>query len=363
MTAPGRSAPSAAATGSAEGEVGVATGSIETAGSSARSARRCELAERVALEVPEHEDGRGNERRPESVSRAPHEGDDVRPTDMRGVGDHGRAACVEAAPAGPPEQLGDGRGLQEVGVGSLTARDLVEHDGARRQVDPDGERLGGEDDLDEAGEEGGLDHLPVDWQHSAVVGGDAQLKPVEPRLVPDSSAVVEAQGAAGVVGQSPQRPSLLPIRQMDTEVEHLLDRPVAARPAEDEPDGGQHPVLQGADQLLTARCDDLGDLAVPQDPVAPAERTHLVHLRVRLAVDEDREEEGVLALRRAERVHVTELNGSDDFDDQVRGAVRTGHPGDDTGGVGHGGREAYELYVGWCRHDDLLPHRPALGVA
>ena len=55
-------------------------------------------------------------------------------------------------------------------------RELLDHHGARRHVDPDREGLGGEDDLDQTLDEARLDRLLERRDHPGVVGGDARLE-------------------------------------------------------------------------------------------------------------------------------------------------------------------------------------------
>ena len=94
---------------------------------------------------------------------------------------HDRVALdVDAAPPGPPGELGV---LPRRQVGVRLAVPLVEpldHDGAGGHVDAQRERLGGEHGADQAGREQLLDDLLERRQQPGVVRRDAAAQPVEP---------------------------------------------------------------------------------------------------------------------------------------------------------------------------------------
>ena len=72
-------------------------------------------------------------------------------------------------------------------------RELLDHHGARRHVDPERERLGREDDLGEAGGERLLDRLLHRRHHPRVVGRETRLESGEPRVVPEHRQIVVVQ--------------------------------------------------------------------------------------------------------------------------------------------------------------------------
>ncbi len=107
------------------------------------------------------------------------------------------ALDVDAAPAGPPGELGV-LPRRDVGVRLAVPLDeLLEHHRAGRHVDAQRQGLGGEDDLDQAADEQLLDDLLERRQHPGVVGGDAALEAVEPLAVAEDVQVLvgDARGA------------------------------------------------------------------------------------------------------------------------------------------------------------------------
>ena len=115
------------------------------------------------------------------------EGDERRPQ-------HDRVAVVvDAAPPGPPGELGVlARGEELVALAGELGQ-LLDHHGAGRHVDAEGEGLGGEHDLDESLDEAGLDRLLERRHHAGVVGGDARLEAGEPPVVAEEREVVVAE--------------------------------------------------------------------------------------------------------------------------------------------------------------------------
>ncbi len=83
---------------------------------------------------------------------------------------------VDTPAARPPGELRvlAGRELLVVVAGEL--RELLDHDGPSRHVDPDRERLGGEHHLHEALDEAGFDDLLERRHHAGVVGSEPGLE-------------------------------------------------------------------------------------------------------------------------------------------------------------------------------------------
>ncbi len=166
---------------------------------------------------------------------------------------HDRVAHRRRCPRrpGPPGELGVLPGREELVALAGELRELLDDHGAGRHVDPERERLGGEDDLHQPGGERLLDRLLHRRHHARVVRGEAGLERVEPRRHAEHGELVVGErrrcarrrcggsrpAPRGVVSAHPRR-------------RVLLDRLVAAGPAEHEDDRRQH-------RLAVEELDDL----------------------------------------------------------------------------------------------------------
>ena len=160
-----------------------------------------------------------------------------------GLPEHHRVALdVDAAAAGPPGELGVlPRGQVRVGLAVPLVQLLDDH-GPGRHVDAEREGLGREDRADQAGREQFLDHLLEGGQHAGVVRRDAAPQPGQPLAVAEHGQVLRRDVRGAALGDLLDHLGLFRRGQPQPRDQALLDRRVAAGPAEDERDRGQQAV-------------------------------------------------------------------------------------------------------------------------
>ena len=152
------------------------------------------------------------------------------------------ALDVDAAPPGPPGQLGVlPRGQVRVGLAVPLVQLLDDH-GPGRHVDAERQRLGREHRTDQAGREQLLDDLLERGQHPGVVRRDPAPQAVQPLAVAEHGQVLRRDVRGAALGGLLDHLGLFRRGQPQPRGQALLDRRVTAGPAEDERDRGQQPV-------------------------------------------------------------------------------------------------------------------------
>ena len=154
---------------------------------------------------------------------------------------HGVPLDVDAAPPGPPGQLGVlPRGQLSVRL-AVPLVQFLDDDGPGRHVDAQGQRLGREHHADQAGREQLLDHLLKGGEHPGVVGGDAPLQAGEPFAVAEHGEVLVRDVRGPPLHELGDRGHLIGLGEPQPGGQALLHGRVAAGPAEDELDSRQQP--------------------------------------------------------------------------------------------------------------------------
>ena len=154
---------------------------------------------------------------------------------------HDRVAqLVDAAATGPPGELRvlAGRQLLVMIAGEL--RQLLDHDGAGRHVDPDGQGLGGEHHLHEALDEAGFDDLLERRHHPGVVRSQAGLELGEELRVAEHRQIAGIERPEAGVDDPPDPVAIVVGREAQAGVETGPGSFVALVAAEDEVDRRQH---------------------------------------------------------------------------------------------------------------------------
>ncbi len=153
-----------------------------------------------------------------------------------------------------------------------------------------------------------------------------------------------------------------------------VDRLVAARPAEDEVDRRQHAlVVEPVDGLDPPRRVQPAPGPAPHRRPAPARRPGIEPGSFRIGpqldrpvgcfgLDERREDVDLLRLFVAHQVEVPEPHRAPFLDDRLGLAAHGLDPVGELLRVGHRGRQAHEVDLGWEVDDDLFPHGAAVGV-
>src|SRR5262245_34066672 len=182
------------------------------------------------------------------LRRAVHDADHVFEAVARVERDDALAFRVDPSPAGASRHLSQlvvGQ-RPESALGALGQS--LQHHRARRHVDAEAHRLGGEDDLAEAALEEPLDEPLEARQDARVVETDAEPQRSKHRLVQlgvaDRGALLPRLADGAVDG-----PLLLGREQRPALGQDVLERALAADPAEDEVDRGEPPAsFHGLDQ-------------------------------------------------------------------------------------------------------------------
>jgi hypothetical protein len=194
---------------------------------------------------------------------------------------------------------------------ALELPQVLDHDGARRHVDPERQRLGREHELDEPLLEQLLDGLLEHRQHPGVVRRDAGGERVDEVVEPERDEVVVIHPGRAHLRELPDPVGLVRLGQPDARLHHPRDAPVAAGAAEHEVDRGEQALVgEDLDDLLTpwdvhaavplART---GSALMLQAPAPPADVRPVPHL---LAVERHdvRVGDGLAALVDVHRVQV-----------------------------------------------------------
>ena len=143
----------------------------------------------------------------------------------------------------------------------------------------------------------------------------------------------------------------------------LADGLVAARPAEDEIDGGEEAVLgQQVDRLSPPGGEQpaAAVLAAPTGVAARAVRA--LAPGVGAVVHKGGQEDQAIASAVPDQEQVVQRDGAALLDDGPGRAPYRAHPVGQLLGVGDRGRQAHQVHLGGEVDDDLLPHRPPVGV-
>lgn len=141
--------------------------------------------------------------------------------------------------------------------------ELLQHHRAGGHVDAERQGLGGEDGLHQAPDEQLLDDLLERRQHARVVGGDAPFQPFEPFVVAQDMEVLAGDGRGPLLDDLADQPAVVLVVEPESGVQALLDGGLATRPAEDERDRGEQP-------LVVQPVDDLGPAGRPDPAALPA---------------------------------------------------------------------------------------------
>jgi len=188
---------------------------------------------------------------------------------------------------------------------SAVLREVLDHNGARRHVDPEGEGFCGEDDLHERLCEASFDRLAKRRHHTCMVGGDSRFERSQETPVVEYGEVVVGERLDVALGDLPHDPALVGRREAEPVLEAIADGLVAARPREDEVDRRQQTcVLKALDDLgppgavragtagVRASGGHVGPCARParRRPVARQHFVELDRLGVRLPVEKCRQE-------------------------------------------------------------------------
>jgi hypothetical protein len=153
--------------------------------------------------------------------------------------DHRVALDVEPAASGSAGQLGV-LPRRDVGVRlTVPLRQLLQHDRARRHVDPQSQGLGREHHLHQAAQVERLHALLERRQHACVVRGDAATQRVQEVVVAQHLEIGGRQRAHRLLHEREHLVALLRRVEPEVGVEALLHRGITPGPAEDEHDRGQ----------------------------------------------------------------------------------------------------------------------------
>ena len=279
-----------------------------------------------------------------------------------GPQDDGVAQVVDPPSAGPPGELGVLARGQELVALPRELRQLFDHHRPGRHVDPQGEGLGGEDQLHQSRGEAHFHRFLERRDHPGVVGRHPRLQAGQPGAVVQDPQVVVSQRVDLGLSYGPDLAALLRSGEAHPVVETLADGVVARRPAEDEVDGGQ-------DVGVGQRLDHLGaPRGVQPAPPAPDRQAPLARtvqgagLGVGAPVDEGGQEMQDLRSPVPHQIEVAQLDGPALLDHRGGRPPDRLDPRGELLGVGHRGRQAHQPHRPVEMDDDLLPHRPAIGV-
>ena len=316
-----------------------------------------------ADQVGGHVEG-GAERGGEHERSAGRQGGDLAEGHERRPQHDGVTDLVDAAPAGPPGELGELAGSEELVALAGPLRELVDHHRPGRHVDAERQRLGGEDRLHESGGEALLDRLLERRHHAGVVGGNAGFERREPTVVAEHREVLVGQPLHAAFGDGADLLAVLGGRQAHPRLGAALHRVLARRAAEDEVDGGQQATaVELIDDVEPSRRRvALAGAVARAGRAAGGALVEELAARVGTAVDQGRDQVEPLARAVVDREEVDQLDGSPVLEDRRRRAPDGRQPIGQLVGVGHRGREAHQLHVERRVDDDLLPHGTPVGV-
>ena len=165
----------------------------------------------------------------------------------------GVSDLVYAAAAGAPGELGVLPWCEELVPLTGEFGELLDDHAAGRHVDAESQCLGGEHDLHEPGREARLDRLFERRDHPRVVGGDPRFQAGQPPAVAQHVEVVVTQGFDLPFDDRADLCPLLFGGQPYAGIQQLSGGVVARLTAEDEVDGGKHPLpLEPVDDVNSA---------------------------------------------------------------------------------------------------------------